>query len=46
MLLSDPTVNCVYCAQALSSMRRRGGKTLVGAGRVILQILIALEGVG
>ena len=27
--------------QALSSMRRRGGKTLVGAGHVIDQILIA-----
>ena len=26
--------------QALSSMRRRGGKTLVGAGHVIDQILI------
>ena len=32
--------------QALSSMRRRGGKTLVGAGHVIDQILIAKGGVG
>ena len=33
-------------SQALSSMRRRRRKTLVGAGHVIDQILIAQGGVG